>query len=348
MVKDLLKSIFWRGGILGLYHRIRNRRTLTVVMLHRVLTSEDPRWRACDPDYTLPAALLDACLTFLRRHYNIVTPQDVLAASAGDVELPHRALLVTFDDGWADTLQHALPRLQKAGIRAWVMVAAGAIGSAEAFWPEQLVSAWRQGRLSLTRLAGVADLPPPPQAASAAASWTVLREVIRHLQSLPASRRAMCLRELADAMTEAPDMPAAMMDAAGLAAWCASGSAVGAHGYSHEPLAGDADRVVDGRAAIDELVRSRQVLRELLPGSDVAKAMSFPHGRFDAVVQAAARDAGFELLMCSRPVLNRLPLRGGALLGRLALDVAALSDVGGRFRPERLAVHLFRRPHATL
>ena len=61
------------SGALGLYHRWRNARTLTVVGFHRVLDPADPRWASCDPDYTLPTTLLAPSLAFFRRHYNVVS-----------------------------------------------------------------------------------------------------------------------------------------------------------------------------------------------------------------------------------------------------------------------------------
>src|SRR5690606_15174773 len=107
MAADLVKRALYRSGLLGLYHRLRNRRALTVIMFHRVLTQQDPRWASCDPDYTLEAGLLERCLEFFRRHYNVVSSDDVLAARRDGTPLPDRALLITFDDGWADNHAHA-------------------------------------------------------------------------------------------------------------------------------------------------------------------------------------------------------------------------------------------------
>jgi len=100
MLSDLVKKSLYGSGLLGLYHRFRNRRSLTVIMFHRVIDPADPRWASCDPDYTLDAALFERCLAFFSRHYNVVSAADVLAARKGGASLPPRALLITFDDGW--------------------------------------------------------------------------------------------------------------------------------------------------------------------------------------------------------------------------------------------------------
>ena len=41
MLSDLVKRALYSSGALGLYHRLRNRQQLTVVMFHRVLDPAD-------------------------------------------------------------------------------------------------------------------------------------------------------------------------------------------------------------------------------------------------------------------------------------------------------------------
>jgi hypothetical protein len=78
----------------------------------------------------------------------------------------------------------------------------------------------------------------------------------------------------------------------------------------------------------------------------VAPVLSFPHGRFDDRTIELARAAGFPLLFTSVPELPSLGGRGQGLLGRVGFTTDAIT-VQGRFAPELLALHLFRRPHAA-
>lgn len=80
MLKDLSKKLLYVSGLLGLYHRVRNADSLTVVMFHRTLSPDDPRWRTCDPDYTLATRWLADSLAFFRRHYHVVSLEQVLAS----------------------------------------------------------------------------------------------------------------------------------------------------------------------------------------------------------------------------------------------------------------------------
>src|SRR5690606_41398929 len=58
MAADLVKRALYRSGLLGLYHRLRNRRALTVIMFHRVLTEQGPRGASSQPSYALDGGVL--------------------------------------------------------------------------------------------------------------------------------------------------------------------------------------------------------------------------------------------------------------------------------------------------
>src|ERR1700720_487486 len=102
LLRDVARKTIYRIGALSLCHRFRNRQVLTVAAFHRVLKRDDPRWETALPPWTLPDDVFDECLAFFRRHYALVTIDDVKASLGGARRLPPRSLLITFDDGFAD------------------------------------------------------------------------------------------------------------------------------------------------------------------------------------------------------------------------------------------------------
>src|SRR4051794_27581664 len=82
-------------------------------------------------EYGVPPSLFTAQLDSLAaRGWEFVDLDAVLAALAGERQLPRRAALVTFDDAYTDLLEVAAPLLAERGIPAVVFAVAGHLGGA--------------------------------------------------------------------------------------------------------------------------------------------------------------------------------------------------------------------------
>jgi O-antigen/teichoic acid export membrane protein/peptidoglycan/xylan/chitin deacetylase (PgdA/CDA1 family) len=336
-LKGSVKRLAYRSGLLDAWHRARNRDTLTVAMFHRVLPRSDARHAGADPEWTMTPESLDHCLAFFRRHYHLVTPEQVFAALRGEARLPQRSLLVTFDDGWADTAEYAQPVLDRHQVRALVFVAAGAVGSRDAFWEERVycfLATEPNGLVRLAELLGQLGMAPLEVALAAPLDEALIRSVIRQL----GQRERGAVLALAASLPGLAALPPAMLDPQQLAS-LAHAHAIGGHGHTHQPLT----RVAD---LAQELGTAQAALAERL-GMAVA-AMSLPHGASSPAVLAACRAAGYRHLFDSRAQLT--PLWNGAWrtpVGRVHLSERAFTGAGGRFEPALLALQLFARPHAN-
>lgn len=331
-----VKRAAYRTGALGALHRYRNRDHLTVVTLHRVLAESDPRFATADPRYTMTDRLFAQMIDFLGAHYTPVGLDAIRAAATADEPLPPNALLVTIDDGWADTYDSARPILVGAQCPALVFVNTTAIEDGTPFWPERLVAAWRAGRLVF------AGMPAPWSALDAACDWQRLQELVRWLRAEPSAHREQLVESL---LADEPAPPSrAMMTRGQVAELAAAGIEIGAHGMSHEPIPSTSDldaEIAAPRAELGAMVDD-------LP--DAIDSMSFPHGSYDARCIAAARSAGYSFIFTSDTTLH--PLRAGAptsdVIGRIGIPADAISDDAGELREELLALWLMRRPRAAV
>lgn len=346
MLKDFARKCLYFSGALGLYHRLRNADSLTVVMFHRTLRPDDPRGASCDPDYTLGEDLFVSSLDFFRRHYRVVSLQDVLRARREGAGLPPRALLISFDDGWLDNVDYALPALRSAGLPAVMFVAADAVGARQPFYQERIVAAWRLGKLSSEALAAsvaehARETHVGEPAGGVRAGIDGLRALIARLETMSSTSRRAVLERHADALND--DLQH-MIDVDDLARLRAGGVELGLHGKSHVAMT-RADNLAN------ELGGARAAMAAMLspqsPGeglaSDACATMSFPHGAFDDAIAAQACEAGYELLFTSVPVLNSVGGKPSWLLGRTGYETDTIADANGTFRPEWLAWYLFRR-----
>jgi hypothetical protein len=100
---------------------------LSILIFHRVLPAPDPLF----PD-EVDARRFDQLLALLKTCFNIVPlSEGVRGLKSG--KLPPRAACITFDDGYADNAEIALPLLQKHGVKATFFVATGFLDGGRMF-----------------------------------------------------------------------------------------------------------------------------------------------------------------------------------------------------------------------
>lgn len=65
----------------------------------------------------LDVTLFRKQMEYLKAHFRIVTMEEVIAACSGEKDLPDKAMLLTFDDGYIDNYTFAFPILEEYGIQ---------------------------------------------------------------------------------------------------------------------------------------------------------------------------------------------------------------------------------------
>jgi peptidoglycan/xylan/chitin deacetylase (PgdA/CDA1 family) len=328
----------YRTGALGGYHQVRNRRALTVAMFHRVLATSDPRAAAADWTWTVSDEFFAACLWFFVRHYHVIAIQDLLESLAGRAELPERPLLITFDDGWADTEEVAAPLLRQMNLPSVVFVVAEAVGGREP-WSETVRRLWRAEEtrpLLRESVRATMDFEWPSESPFESSDTSQeLGALIHSLSRLdPHARRAF-----ADKLRERSPIRDEMLSADQLVRLPSAGCAVGSHGLTHTSISLAPDPWT-------ELQESKRALHRMLAnGANSPQVFSFPNGRYDAKSICLAGEAGYACVFTSDAHLNSIPERrsGPLVFGRIDIG-RAYADRSGRLREELLATGLFLRP----
>lgn len=337
-VRPLLRRAFYEAGLYGAWLRTVGADTLTVALFHRVLPDGHPGWRDAHPDFTIADSLLQQCLAFFATHYNLVGLAEVIENRDDGRPLPPRALLVTFDDGWADTVEFALPVIRRFDVRPVVFVVADAIVGGEDTWWQHVVDlGLRTGQADRLRRCLDAQVG---DAACAADGDDAAWDLILRLGSLAPAARSSVLAAFAGSH-EVQEAPRQMMTADQVRALCRADCAVASHGFSHMPLT-----MLSDVSLARELAMSRAVLDDLVGSDDPASrtSMSVPHGRCDDRVIAAAGRAGYTTVFTSHAVVNRMNHgRIPDLLGRININGRAITDANGQLVPDKLARLLFAR-----
>lgn len=87
---------------------------LTIIMYHYVRDLKNSRYPGIKG---LQTELFKEQIGYLKKHYNFVKIEEVIAAFAGEYELPNHPVLLTFDDAYADHFNTVFPILKHEGIQ---------------------------------------------------------------------------------------------------------------------------------------------------------------------------------------------------------------------------------------
>jgi peptidoglycan/xylan/chitin deacetylase (PgdA/CDA1 family) len=282
--------------------------TALVLIYHRVADLErDPQLLAVGTSHFADQ------MAMLAATYR-VTRLAELVAGLRRRRVSDRTVVVTFDDGYADNLQHAAPVLQRNGVAATVFVNSGYVDSHEEFWWDELEHiVLSPGTLppeirleaSTGRIVSTSEDCESYSEDDAARDrgWNMLqsdsngrerlyRELCTFFRPLSSTDRTDALRQLRDQAGVAAEVRTSHRQLTATEVReldCLDGVDVGAHTRSHHVLA---ERTAAEQR--EEILTDRDTLARIC-GHRIP-LLSYPYGGPDAlddVTVGLVRDAGF-------------------------------------------------------
>ena len=254
-----------------------------------------------------------AQLAYLRRHYEFVRVEDVLAALEGE-PLPENALLLTFDDAYADHYRYVFPILDELGVQGAFYPSARSVVERKVLTVNKIhmILASAKGVDKLMRdVFALLDAHRDAHALRSNESYVAelaqanrfdRAEVVfikRLLQrALPAGARDSISNTLLERYVGADEATLheelyASADQLKLMLRC--GMHVGLHGFDHHWLTH-----LSEDALAQDLDAALVVLGDL--GVDTARwTMAYPFGSYDETVIRAVRDKGCCLAFTTEP-----------------------------------------------
>lgn len=257
---------------------------LSVLIFHRVLREPDPLF----PEEFDARRFTQLC-RWARQWFEVLPLQQAISRLR-EGSLPPRALAISFDDGYADNHDVALPILQSAGLSATFFVATGFLNGGR-MWNDTLIEAVRSTPLEALDLAeagvpGLSQLPVGslPQRRSA------VMMLIKAIRYLPPAQRDLAVQAVARA-ARAPLRHDLMMRDEHVRALHRAGMGIGGHTVHHPILAR-----LEPQVARQEIEAGKQQLEQLLQVP--VSLFAYPNGRPDEDYRAEhaqmVRAAGFE------------------------------------------------------
>lgn len=232
-------------------------------------------------------------LEWIRKYAHPISLRE-LVDRVKDGKVPRRAIVITFDDGYADNLYAAKPLLERYDLPATIFVSTGYLGTH--FWWDELativlsakalperfrisvngnVCEWRpQRRFRGNEIRMKMDL----------LSW--LQQLFQYLPQNDRPKAMKQVRALTTGATENCSNPTALSAEELLRLAKGNLLEIGAHTVSHPMLA-----QLSKAQQESEIVQSKRHLEDLL--NNPVNSFSYPHGSFSETTVAAVRDAGY-------------------------------------------------------
>jgi colanic acid/amylovoran biosynthesis glycosyltransferase len=231
---------------------------------------------------------------------------DVLAASARGATLPPGAVLVTFDDAYADFATHAWPVLRRHRIPVTLFVpTAFPADAGAAFWWDRLHAALAAAREPLHTPLGCLDL------SSERARRQAYRALRNHVKALPHDEGMALVDSLAARLPAGAPTPR-VLSWDELRALAADGVTLAPHTRTHPRL----DRLPPERLA-DEVGGSVAELRAHTGAA--APAFAYPAGGVSPAAVEAVRAAGIQVAFTTAPGVAELREDRRLVLPRLGV-----------------------------
>ena len=266
-----------RRGLAALRRRAAGGTRVLIVAYHRVVPDFDELRQRVIPALLTSVETFERQLELLARSYRLAPLGEALDVLAGRAVSERDICAVTFDDGYADFHEHALPVLQRLGVPATLYISSGYLEASEPLLHDRLYAALRK----------------------------VERDPVKAVNRLlERSNRAACLQAAVDLERELGTDPAGALADSRLLTWDelrsvhAAGVQIGGHTIDHVCLHNEPYSEV-----VRQLRESKRRIEHEL-GAPVLD-FAYPNGWYTSAALRALRETGYRSAVTTDDRLNR-------------------------------------------
>ena len=145
-MKDWAKRTIANSGLLRMAASL-HRPSAAILMYHSVLPDPSP-WVDSWGEIAHPELVFRAQMELLAREFHPISLDDAIKHIRDGDDLPRRSVVITFDDGYSDNYEFAMPLLNRTGVPATFYVTVDCVENKRLPWPSRLRFAFRKTKLS--------------------------------------------------------------------------------------------------------------------------------------------------------------------------------------------------------
>lgn len=260
-------------------------RKVRIFLFHRI----SGQW--VDDIHATPVSIFEKSVKYISRNYNVKTVEECLTES--DCELQQRSsrrvACITFDDGFKDNIEYALPVLDKYKCSASFYIVTGCIDNDLPTWPHLYFNSFKNTRkLNLLIESKLLDWGIEKKFSSHHERIDYGVQLFQKLKLIPSSELEIILNSIMQSFNDVPKPENLMMNWDDVRQLSSAGFTIGSHSHSHPilPLMGN-DALLKF-----ELCHSGERLRGKC--GKFPQTIAYPLGLADSRVINFAKEAGYK------------------------------------------------------
>lgn len=260
---------------------------LRILAYHRI-------WDEAAADFAFDEQLISATseefqrqMDWARRHFQVLSFADLHGCDKEDRPWPRRALIVTFDDGYADNYTHAFPILKELNLPATIFLSTSYMDQPRLFWWDAIAYCVKHTRLPQFSLPG--DSTEAFSLQGQCAKQKAINKILHHVKSVPEEEKDCFMKKLPELLqvTLPDDISSAnQLNWQQVQEMSDNRIEFGGHSLTHPILTNISATQLD-----EEIAGSRQAIEAHI--NQEVLVFSFPNGQSSPVVQAAVERAGY-------------------------------------------------------
>lgn len=339
-VKQALAVCLYYSGILRvidwLFIRLSKSHDICVLMYHRVMDNSLAAEEFTQAGITVSTQTFRKQIEYLVSRYQIISTRQHLASLKSAGICARRQVVITFDDGWRDNIENAMPILRSYKAPATIFVCSDFVGSNLKFWFHSIGHHVIKGRVPArdvnTILCDIAGESFAPLGDNLSGS-ELLDRLLECVKQLSAEKIELLVSQLEltsnlHDTTWTNERFSATWD--NLRQLDPALITIGSHGCSHRLLT-----AISRDQASKELSESKRRLETELDLT--IETFAYPNGAYDNDIKVLVERAGYHSAYAVGESRGKADLFA---LGRIGVHEGATLGFGNKFSPALLALLL--------
>jgi peptidoglycan/xylan/chitin deacetylase (PgdA/CDA1 family) len=260
-----------------------SKQDIAVLLFHRILPVRDTMWDPIDP------LLFKKTLQYVQKKYHIVPLKEVLFENKTTSSKPLAA--ITFDDGYHDFIDYAVPIMDKFKITASMYVVSDCVDKNLPPWTYLLDNLFAKTKKLFWTNFDATILPPEYQCTkwnSSEERIAYCKKIKQYLKLMPAQQRNNIVTSALLNFDDVENPSNLMMSWEDIKQIHSAGFEIGSHSVTHPTLA----TIEEEESITFELIESARHIKEKT--NIVSDIFSYPMGNYDERVKRLTQKAGYK------------------------------------------------------